>query len=179
MAGGRPPWSKSFTCPNCEALYEIVKVEAGPETIFSAVTCRVCGAPVPNREDNSSSNTSCCEKRVVFKGGAPIESPASFRFWPGLSLVKLLSGVGAPQRSNSNRPLSRCLPFKTVRPAMRSRNAAGPRRDCHRAETVRVAALPPVTILSSTSRVRRLHAGMAVPQGQPFASILLCPSYIR
>ena len=29
MAGGRPPLSNSFTCPNCQALYEVVKVEAG------------------------------------------------------------------------------------------------------------------------------------------------------
>ena len=84
----RPPWSKSFTCSNCEALYKVVKVEAGPETIFSEVTCRVCGAPVPNREDNSSSNTSCCEKRVVFKGGAPIEAPASFPLLAGAKLSR-------------------------------------------------------------------------------------------
>ena len=51
MAGGRPPSFISLTCPNCKALYHIVKVEAGPETIFSEVTCRVCGTPFPNRED--------------------------------------------------------------------------------------------------------------------------------
>ena len=26
---GRPPSFKSFTCPNCQALYHIVKVEVG------------------------------------------------------------------------------------------------------------------------------------------------------
>jgi hypothetical protein len=36
MAGGRPPAFISFTCPNCQALYHIVKVEAGPETANSA-----------------------------------------------------------------------------------------------------------------------------------------------
>ena len=30
MAGGRPPSFISFTCPNCQALYHVVKVEAGP-----------------------------------------------------------------------------------------------------------------------------------------------------
>ena len=34
MAGGRPPSFNSFTCPNCQALYHIVKVEAGPGSVF-------------------------------------------------------------------------------------------------------------------------------------------------
>ena len=48
MAGGRPPFN-SFTCPNCQALYQIVKVEAGPETDprdNREITCRVCGGPL-------------------------------------------------------------------------------------------------------------------------------------
>jgi hypothetical protein len=40
-----------FNCPNCNALYQIVKVEAGPETVDTQITCRVCGAPLPGRED--------------------------------------------------------------------------------------------------------------------------------
>jgi predicted Zn finger-like uncharacterized protein len=40
-----------FNCPNCHALYQIVKVEAGPETVDTQVTCRICGAPFPGRED--------------------------------------------------------------------------------------------------------------------------------
>jgi hypothetical protein len=39
-----------FNCPNCDALYQIVKVEAGLETIDAQVTCRICGAPLPGRE---------------------------------------------------------------------------------------------------------------------------------
>ena len=31
--GGRPPSFISFTCANCQALYHVVKVEAGPETL--------------------------------------------------------------------------------------------------------------------------------------------------
>jgi predicted Zn finger-like uncharacterized protein len=40
-----------FNCPNCNALYQIVKVEVGPETADLDVVCRVCGAPFPGRED--------------------------------------------------------------------------------------------------------------------------------
>ena len=50
MAGGRPPSFISFTCPNCQALYHVVKAEAGPETIFQDVPCRVCGEPLVGRE---------------------------------------------------------------------------------------------------------------------------------
>jgi hypothetical protein len=52
MAGGRPPSSNSFTCPNCKALYHIVKVEAGSETVHQEVPCRVCAAPLVGREGN-------------------------------------------------------------------------------------------------------------------------------
>jgi hypothetical protein len=44
------PSGKSFVCPNCDALYELVKVKAGPETVDRAVACRSCGAPLPERE---------------------------------------------------------------------------------------------------------------------------------
>jgi predicted Zn finger-like uncharacterized protein len=40
----------SFTCPNCQALYQIVKVEAGPESVSQEVPCRVCGAPFAGRD---------------------------------------------------------------------------------------------------------------------------------
>jgi predicted Zn finger-like uncharacterized protein len=39
-----------FNCPNCNALYHIVKVEAGPETGSREVVCRTCGGPLPARE---------------------------------------------------------------------------------------------------------------------------------
>ena len=47
IAGGRRP---TFTCPNCQALYEVVKVEAGPETTLQEVTCLSCGGPLAARE---------------------------------------------------------------------------------------------------------------------------------
>jgi predicted RNA-binding Zn-ribbon protein involved in translation (DUF1610 family) len=40
-----------FNCPNCNALYQIIKVEAGPETVDTQITCLVCGAPLPGREN--------------------------------------------------------------------------------------------------------------------------------
>jgi len=39
-----------FTCPTCNALYQVVKGECGPETVDRKVTCCACGAPMPNRE---------------------------------------------------------------------------------------------------------------------------------
>jgi hypothetical protein len=41
---------QSFNCPNCNALYHIVKIEPGPETRDGEITCRACGAPLPGRE---------------------------------------------------------------------------------------------------------------------------------
>jgi hypothetical protein len=46
MTTGRP----TFNCPNCSALYQVVKVEAGPETIARQLTCRACGGPLLGRE---------------------------------------------------------------------------------------------------------------------------------
>ena len=40
----------SFTCPNCNALYELVKAEAGPETVDRELACRSCGAPLSGME---------------------------------------------------------------------------------------------------------------------------------
>jgi len=52
MAAGRSPAFNPFTCPNCNALYQIVKVEAGPETDNREITCRACGGPLVAREGN-------------------------------------------------------------------------------------------------------------------------------
>ena len=41
---------RTFHCPNCNALYQVVKVEAGPETINREITCRFCGGPFAGRE---------------------------------------------------------------------------------------------------------------------------------
>jgi hypothetical protein len=49
MAAGRSRFNR-FTWPNCCALYDVVKVEAGPETVVQDIACRVCKAPLANRE---------------------------------------------------------------------------------------------------------------------------------
>jgi len=36
-----------FNCPNCDALYQRVKSEAGSETADDKPTCSVCGGPLP------------------------------------------------------------------------------------------------------------------------------------
>jgi hypothetical protein len=50
MAKGGPSSVDFFTCLNCKALYQLVKVEAGPETVDRALTCQVCVAPLPGRK---------------------------------------------------------------------------------------------------------------------------------
>jgi hypothetical protein len=49
-ATGRP----FFTCPNCNALYHIIKVEAGPESADREITCRACGGHFLAAKENSS-----------------------------------------------------------------------------------------------------------------------------
>jgi hypothetical protein len=39
-----------FTCPNCEALYQVVKVEARLETTDREITCQVCRGPLAGQE---------------------------------------------------------------------------------------------------------------------------------
>ena len=38
-----------FKCPHCGALYQVVKEEAGPETVDNQIACRPCGAPLAGR----------------------------------------------------------------------------------------------------------------------------------
>jgi hypothetical protein len=41
----------SFQCPNCDAQYKVVRVEA-PPNINEELVCLTCGSPLRNREDN-------------------------------------------------------------------------------------------------------------------------------
>jgi predicted Zn finger-like uncharacterized protein len=50
MPAGSPSGSFFFTCPHCDALYQIVKSEAGPESVNREVACRSCDAPMPGRD---------------------------------------------------------------------------------------------------------------------------------
>jgi hypothetical protein len=42
--------TRLFFCSNCNALYQLIKVEAGPENGSRVITCPVCAAPLPARE---------------------------------------------------------------------------------------------------------------------------------
>ncbi len=47
----RPTRVEFFKCPNCDALYQVVRAEAGPETTSDGeIACRVCGAPLAARD---------------------------------------------------------------------------------------------------------------------------------
>ena len=37
-------------CVGCDALYEVVRAEAGPESSDGEIPCRVCGAPLAPRD---------------------------------------------------------------------------------------------------------------------------------
>lgn len=41
-----------FNCPNCRALYQTVKVAAGPETENHRVACQNCGHTLVGRAGN-------------------------------------------------------------------------------------------------------------------------------
>jgi predicted Zn finger-like uncharacterized protein len=42
----------SFPCPNCDALYRVVEVEVGLDTVDRELTCRNCGPPLVSRKGN-------------------------------------------------------------------------------------------------------------------------------
>lgn len=43
----KPMRNTFFKCPNCAALYQVIRVESGPETTADQeVACRACGAPL-------------------------------------------------------------------------------------------------------------------------------------
>jgi hypothetical protein len=50
MRGGKS--TAFFSCPSCKALFQLVKVEAGPERLSPEVACESCGAPFPGRQGN-------------------------------------------------------------------------------------------------------------------------------
>jgi hypothetical protein len=39
-----------FRCKSCFALYQVVKAQAGPETVDLEIACRVCSEPLLARE---------------------------------------------------------------------------------------------------------------------------------
>jgi hypothetical protein len=92
MSGGRPPAYISSTCPNCQALYHIVKVEAGPETVFQDMPCQVCGQTLAGREGKFVLKYFLLRKAARVQKWAAhahcrakMKAPASLPLRPGLS----------------------------------------------------------------------------------------------
>jgi predicted Zn finger-like uncharacterized protein len=50
MANSQSP---PYKCPNCEALYQVVRAETGPAN-DREITCRACGGPLRAREGKFS-----------------------------------------------------------------------------------------------------------------------------
>jgi ssDNA-binding Zn-finger/Zn-ribbon topoisomerase 1 len=50
MADGRSTKFSFFNCPNCQALYQLIKQAAAPKYNERQITCRACGASLPARE---------------------------------------------------------------------------------------------------------------------------------
>ena len=42
----------AFDCPNCNAHYQVIKVEAAPETVDRDISCCSCGRALIGREGN-------------------------------------------------------------------------------------------------------------------------------
>jgi len=42
--------TKSIRCANCDALYQAVRAEPGPQTIDREIRCEACGGPLPARD---------------------------------------------------------------------------------------------------------------------------------
>lgn len=40
-----------FNCPNCDALYELERVDAPPVTVDREIVCLSCGSLLQGRED--------------------------------------------------------------------------------------------------------------------------------
>ena len=95
MTTGKP----SFHCPNCNALYQVVKVEAGPETGYRAINCRACGAPLPPREASSSSSIFCFAQADAFSVGDDRIEPPIKASWQSRWSVSRMGGSPMPQHT--------------------------------------------------------------------------------
>jgi hypothetical protein len=50
VAGATMDEPTVFNCPNCDALYKLVRMDAPPSSKEREITCRRCGAPLRGRE---------------------------------------------------------------------------------------------------------------------------------
>jgi hypothetical protein len=60
-----PPF---FRCPSCNALYQVVKAEAGPETVALEIACSVCSRPLVAREGQFVLKYFLLRKAIPLKG---------------------------------------------------------------------------------------------------------------
>ena len=60
----------SFKCPTCDALYQVVKINAGQEAIGRETTCQVFGAQFPAQQGKLISNIYIAESWPSPKMGA-------------------------------------------------------------------------------------------------------------
>ena len=68
-----PPF---FRCPSCKALYQVVKAEAGPETVDVEVACSICRGPLGAREGQF------VLKYFLLRKAIPVKRPTARRARP-------------------------------------------------------------------------------------------------
>ena len=68
-----PPF---FRCPSCKALYQVVKAEAGPETVDLEVACSICRGPLVAREGQF------VLKYFLLRKAIPVKRPTARRARP-------------------------------------------------------------------------------------------------
>jgi hypothetical protein len=113
-----------FRCPNCDALYHIVKAEAGPESADREIMCRACGGPLPGREGKFvmkyfPAAMSCGSMSALIR--APESSGRSIYRSPN-------------EQETQTEAVERSRPFEGERDdagLARFRNAKGPGRQAH------------------------------------------------
>jgi hypothetical protein len=89
--------TSTFTCPHCQALYHLVKVEAGLESSGREIMCRACGAPFKGAKVSGSLNTFCF--------GRPAASKADGQGPPGVNIAATTTLVkGGLQKTPAAHP---------------------------------------------------------------------------
>jgi hypothetical protein len=66
-----------FNCPHCNALYHLIRTEAGPTAIDSWVTCLTCRGPIAAREGKFRLQYFSCAARVAPRLAGARKFPAS------------------------------------------------------------------------------------------------------
>ena len=72
------PRAAWFSCPHCKALYQVVRVELGPETDDRRITCCACGGPLVARVGITFQSISICAMAAIAVD-APVADYSSWR----------------------------------------------------------------------------------------------------